>query len=374
MWRHKSTTGIRWLGWILGIALLVGLAGIPVSQAQGAVNVSQSAVDSRAAVVAVTPAGTVHVVWEEPEGLYHRWMRNNVWSSVQQISLEGARPTLLVDRTQDDVVYLAWDEPFGEARDVFVRRWDGQQWSLPRNVSQSDGYSTQPSLAQYADGTLVLVWTDTTPGTPTLFRATSDDGLVWKNVSPVLDFAGTNPQVQVVNGVEHLIWTYRAGFRQPRRLLWSYQDGNTWRLPEVLSAPTRSVEGATTLVVGDTLWLAWSEVGDVKVKAWRAAMGWSDTVTLALAATGIPTWVPFNDALHLLWPDDTAIMRARWRQGLWSDVMSWQDVGQPVDDVAAASRDGKAYIVWSQQADTSWDVWLTSWTATRSWVPFVRRP
>ena len=372
MERRQAIIGKRWLMLVLVVGLLASFVVAPVYHAQGPVNVSQSEQDSRAAAVAITPAGTVHVVWEEPDGLYHRWMRGSTWSAPQRISLDGAHPVLLVDQTQSDVVYLAWDEPFGETRDVFVRRWEGNGWSLPRNISQSDGYSTQPSLAQYPDGRFVLVWTDTTPGSPTLYRAESTDGVVWTNIAPIVDFVGTNPQVQVVDGTEHLVWMYRAGFRQPRRLLWSYRNGDTWSLPEVLSVPTRSVEGASTMVLGSDLWLTWSELGDVKVRVWQLNQGWGDTFTLALGATGTPVWAPFNSAVHLLWPDETVIARAWWRNGQWSAPQTWWAPDRPVDDIAVASTGQRAVIVWSQRGDTAWDVLLDVWTATRLWVPFLQ--
>ncbi len=363
-WMYGGVSVLLLMGMVLGvIAIPAGADGAPV-------NVSRSAADSRAAAVAVTPAGTVHVVWEEPDGLYHARLANGTWSNPVRISVDGRHPALWVDRRQPDVVYLAWDEPFGNARDVFVRRWQNGAWSLPRNVSQTDGYAAQPAFAQRPDGTLILVWSDTTPGTATLYRAVSTDGDVWTSVTPLNALVGTSPRVVLAGGNEHLIWLYRPSFREPRRLMWSRNDGSGWTLPEILSTPTRSVEGFAVHVQPDgTLWVAWNEVGDLKTRAWQLGQGWNGTATVTLGASGAPAFAAPGSFLFLFWSDGQALHRALW-EGTWRAPQAWWTPERPVTDVTAAAWGAEAVVAWSQQG-TAWDVWVGALRASGLWTPYV---
>ncbi len=356
--------------------LLVGitvLAFVPPVLAQSPVNVSASQANSRSAAVAITAQGTIHVVWEESTGLYHRWRQGDTWSAIQQISIGGEHPVLLVDRTQPEVVYLAWDEPFGNTRQVFVRRWRNGSWELPRNVSQTDGYSAQPSLAQYPDGTLVLVWSDTTPGTPTLYRTTSTDGQTWPTATPLQGLAGTNPRVVIAGSTEFLFWLYRPSFREARRLLWSRYTNNQWSLPEVLSNPTRAVEAFDARAgAGDTIWVAWNELGDVVVRRWMTN-AWADRETLALEAQGrVSVVLPAESAPAVLWTTNSTIYRSLW-QKTWAAPQSWWKATTTTADVATATDGQRVVVAWSQEGQTAWDVWLGEWGSHRTWIPWVRR-
>ena len=346
-------------------------AGLGVQAASFPINVSNSAQDSRAPAVAVTREGTIHVVWEEEGGLYHRWFDGNAWSTPQRISVGGAHPVLWVDRVRDGIVYLVWDEPFGTGRDVFIRRWTGNAWSLPRNISQSAGYAGQPDIAQYADGTLVVVWSDTSPGRPTLYRAISNDGIVWTAVTPLSQMVGMNPQVEIVDGQEHLIWLYRASFRSPRQLLWSYWNGDQWEAPEVISTPDRSVDGAAALSVGKGLWVAWNEVGDISARIWRKSTGWSDPQVVSVTGSGRPGLGQLGRQTWLIWPENGTLQRSIWLDG-WTPAERYWTGGADVSGLVMANTLQYLAVAWSQQGDEAWDIWVNVEEIFWQRIPYVQ--
>lgn len=349
------------------------LAFLVPAQAGGPANLSSSTAASRSPAVAVTLDGTLHVVWEEGEGLYHAWVRGNTLSGPQRISIEGEHPALLADRFLPDTVYLAWDEPFGDTQEIFAMRWQGGQWGLPRNVSQTEGYSAQPALAQHADGTLVLVWSDTTAGVLSLYRATSADGEFWPEAAPIPGATGTQPRVATVGDREHLIWLNRPSLLEPTRLLWSRQSGTGWTLPEVLSDPTRPVQGLA--LAGDAAgraWVAWNEAGDVVLRAWDGT-AWGRAQTLALDAEGqvaVARSVS-RGPVTVFWTGSEGLYRATGPDAR-SGLVPWWAPGVPVADVSAAALGDRVGVGWSQQ-QRAWDVWVSTWAWRDTWVPLVTR-
>lgn len=355
---------------ILGIWLILGLKTL--AAAEGPVNISQRANGGRSPAIAITADGTIHMAWEEADGVYYRRFSNGTWTNVEQISVGGQHPQFLVDRVHQNTVYLVWDEPFGDGQDIFIRRWQDGAWGLPRNVSQTEGYSSQPTIAQHADGTLVLVWSDTTPGQPTLYRATSTDGDVWMNAAPLTEMVGAEPHVVILNGQEHIFWLYRPSFREPRQLLWSRFDGSRWTPPSVLSG-TFSVVSMD--VIADesfhVLWLIWNESGDVYVRSWNGTT-WSnkealshdgiDSVAFAAPRAGLPA---------ALWVE-TGKIRRGLRQGTQWNIQDWWQTTAPLKDITATTAYDRVYVAWAQ-GDTTSDVWMYRWFPRATYIPFLMK-
>ncbi len=353
---------------LIVLGILMGSADYFVGRADGPVAVSNPATEDRSPTVAVTSGHVIHLAWESPDGVYYRRFEGGVWTAPEQVSVGGEHPRFFVDQTRSDTLYLIWDEPFGDGQDVFIRRWQNGHWGLPRNVSQTDGYSTQPVLAQHADGTLVMVWTDTTPGQPTLYRATSTDGDVWLNVAPLANMVGSEPHLVIVNGIEHLFWMYRASFREPRQLLWSTFDGKSWSLPQVLSGPFSVVSAdAAANPASGHLWLLWNESGDIHVNTWNGT-AWGQGETLSnngvdSVAVARPTVGP----LALLWVESGKIRRALRQANKWN-IQDWWQTSRPITDLSVTTAGDRVYVGWVQQ-ETHRNVWLYAWYPHPTWVP-----
>lgn len=55
---------------------------------------------------------------------------------------------------------LAWSEAGSELNSIYLRDWDGEEWSAAELVYQTDNGLATPVLASMADGSLVLMWSE----------------------------------------------------------------------------------------------------------------------------------------------------------------------------------------------------------------------
>ncbi len=366
----------RWyvhLSWIMLLTWLFLSIGGPRAAADGPVAVSDTTGNNRGPAVAVTADGAIHVAWEGQDGIYYRRLVNGQWTTTEQLSVGGQHPALMVDRLHPDSLYLVWDEPFGDAQDVFIRRWQKGTWGLPRNVSQTDGYSSQPTLAQHADGSLVMVWSDTTPGQPTLYRATSTDGDVWLNAAPLTEMVGAEPHIVVLNDTEHLFWFYRPSFREPRQLFWSTHTSGSWTAPTILSGPISAVSmDAVADERFHLLWLVWNESGDVYVKSWNGS-AWSDATALSHdGVDSVAFTAPTSSAPAALWVENGKIRRALRRGSAWN-VQDWWLSSSSIADLTTTTYQDGVYVAWAQQEGATWNVWMYDWRPRGTFMPMMMK-
>ena len=80
----------------------------------------------------------------------------------------GANPSVAVDATGNPVV--AWQDGTSGNLEIYLKRWDGTQWvelggsASGGGVSNSAGFSENPSLVLDAAGNPIVAWNDGTPG------------------------------------------------------------------------------------------------------------------------------------------------------------------------------------------------------------------
>ena len=152
-----------------------------------------SANASQLASIAVTEAGTVHVVWQEntdkdsfiADDILHRSRLNGEWSAIQVVSEgcdgESSAPDIA---SYDDEVHVVWEDfsdilGSGGDLDVFYRVLSGDKWGLVSVVStESDSSSDTPVIA-VEDGKTHIVWADSSDfdlgaGVNVIYKATPD--------------------------------------------------------------------------------------------------------------------------------------------------------------------------------------------------------
>jgi hypothetical protein len=195
------------------------------------VNVSASDQDSRYPALAVSH-GTIHIAWEENERVYHAFSGADAWSSGRSVAV-GEQPTIAADAS--DRAHAVLVNLFGGNYEIYHCRWNGSSWTLPRNVSNTSGVSSAPSLAIAPDdGTPHVVWADNTPGYNVIYHAYWN-GTYWIN-EPIPHAMGGAPAVAVnSDGVVHVVWQDRDWPGAPYEIYYSRWDGSDWSLPEDLS-------------------------------------------------------------------------------------------------------------------------------------------
>lgn len=236
-------------------------------------NVSHTSGVSLAPEVAVGDDGVRHVVWTDNTPgypvVYHASSSDGlIWSTFPIPSGSGLAPVVALgsQETITRVLHVAWqdaDEVTGRY-EVFHTQWDGVDWSLPENVSDSPSRDSRlPDLTTGPDGKAHLVWEE------------------------------------VAEAAE----VYYSGGRQGA---WSLQE-------DVSESGVDSLLPSLAVDEEGNRHVAWDEVSEVLSRAWRGG-SWGDRDMVAANPAGISDpalWVGPGPVLHIAWAE--AGESGRWR-------------------------------------------------------------
>lgn len=324
--------------------------------------------NSRAPQVVVTDGGTVHVVWwEETGSLYHTFGSSGAWSSPTEI-IVGDSASLALGSAGE--VHMAYVSQSGATLDVFYMRWDGSDWTLPVNVSQTSGISSTPAIAHTSSGVLHIIWADNTSGTMALQHGQSSNGSSWSTF-PIPNGDGEAPAVAVAPGdVLNVVWQIPDAITGEHDIWHMLYDNGEWSSPaEAVSnspdedsvAPDIAVdsEGAVHVV-----WQEFIGSNSAIYHAARSGETWSSPqdVSSTLESASLPA-LHFNSigSGFVVWDEggstDNKIMgrvldvgTGRWlaREEVASDIFG-------VADPAVYLQSGTVYTTWAEE-DPDWDV------------------
>ena len=333
-----------------------GPSGSPESSTpwSEAVNLSNSAADSRAPVVALAPDGTVHVLWEEGEEIYHSYRTGDSWASPTRVAT-GERPTLVVDG--NGTPHALFANEFGGNWEIYYVRWDGSRWTLPRNISYTSGASGMPHIALAPDGVLHAVWADTTPGYSVIYHG-RQQGMFWVN-QPIPSARGSVPTLAIDRqGQLHVVWQDQDTPSSPFEIYYSRWDGEEWSLPENISATAGAHSAIADLCLDrqGTAYLVWEEEDDGgwqiyhsygQVGYWSVPANISQSANECHLASIVVT--P-QDYLHVAWEEGTTLQSRRKgaKASDWfpAETIATNPLG--LGDVAlAAASDGRVHAVWA---------------------------
>jgi len=347
---NRTLTPLRTLLlFVMGIGLALLLSG---GAEASPLTLSSAGADARHPDIVISAGNTTHVVWEQDGGIWHRMQRNGVWTQPVQIVAEGEHPALAVAPT-GDIVYLAWSQIFGGNFEIFSSRWNGSAWSAGQNVSSNDGGSATPTIAVAASGDVHLLWSDTSPGIPTIYHAVSTDGLVWPTATPLTDAHGANPTaVFADDGTLHVAWQYRASFAEKNRI-WTSSFQSSWQTPTPLTdgsthalAPRLAANPTRTLLTwqeGDQSHLAARQKG-----VWQTLRSESgQEPAVSLTDSGFAYWA---------WADGKGLQARYWYGGSWSNALRWAKNPYGSGDPALAAHGNKVYEVWTENDGQNWRV------------------
>jgi len=150
--------------------------------------ISDNAGDSRRPVITTDSNGYPIIAWaDDTSGDYEiyvkRW-NGSGWEDVGSDSSSGGgisnnegvsrSPSISIDRNDNPIV--AWHDDSSGNNEIYVLRWDGEEWvELTSNsatgggISNSSGDSLQPSIAVDQDGSPVIAWSDNSSGNFEIF-------------------------------------------------------------------------------------------------------------------------------------------------------------------------------------------------------------
>jgi len=341
------------------------------------INVSMSLADSRSPRLAVSgfalegsgPKGDeVHIVWEESNRIYHRFCHGNTWSLTRSVAT-GEQPAIVMDAA--GMAHAVFVNEFGGNYEIYHCRWNGTSWSLPRNVSNTSGISSAPSLAIAPDGTLHVVWADNTPGYNVIYHAYWN-GMYWIN-GPIAHAMGGAPAVSASTDTHvHVVWQDRDAPGAPYEIYYSRWNGTVWSLPENLSdsAADQSVISSVATDQDNEAHVVWQEKVDGRYaiyNTWGRVGFWSvpERVSDSEADAYLPSIaVGRGSTVYVGWDENTlALYRQRWiDDARWSQLTLVMSDPMGVADLQlAVDVNGQLHAVWARRvAADNWDVFYQS--------------
>ncbi len=360
--------GLNWR-WI-GAAMVLGLFGLMISRANGMVAVGGWSTpvpvasttgwgDYPAVVVA---SGKVHVAWDEQlENLSHQILYSALdaggWSSPVWVG-DGEIPALSAG--PDGAVHLVWTGEYQGNFEIFYRQWTaGNGWSATVRVSDTGGLSDNPKIAVGSDNARHVVWSDTMPGSTTIYHATSKDGQAWSLSSAIPGGEGEFPNLALGDGEVHVAWVgFVPGTNNTQLAIFYDRLGDSgWDPPTIVSTSTTSLWASTpSLAVtgGGNVHLVWAEEMDAGTQVLYAqGSGTNWTTPASLSGSGYAPALALDPqgGLHVVWADLVRILYSYRAPdtGQWTDPVDIANIPSYKDLPALALDTAQnPHVVWSQ--------------------------
>jgi len=272
--------------------------------------------------LAIAPDGTPYVVWEDPGSgdyeIYVRRWNGSVWEEVGAGSASGGGisdndgrsrfPSITI--ALDGTPYIAWhdvQDSASQIASIYARRWNGSVWEeVGPHSASGDGISNtgsayDPELAVASDGTLYLVWCDSSSGNWEIYTRRWN-GSAWEEIgassaSGVGISANSDRSVAPSlamerDGTPYVAWeNYRDGAYEIYVRRW---NGESWEEVGIGSASGGGISDngnwstSPTLAIApdDTLYAAWDdsagEENEIHARCWRGLISNSGATQIFL--------------------------------------------------------------------------------------------
>lgn len=308
---------------ILGLtAALVGARPLPVLAETDTtpwadpVAITTGLAQAARPVLAYTPDGVGHAVWESDGKLYCATQApGGQWSTARRIAY-GMSPVLVVD--EDGELHALFTNKFMGNYEIYHISLVGGAWSLPVNVSHTSGLSAYPALAAGHDHELFAAWMDNSPGYWTIYVGTWN-GEYWSS-QPVPNARGQAPALSTsTGGIVYLAWQDRVPTPDNPtgtfEIFLSEFGGADWSLPvNVSDSPNTESIGTSLATTADELaQLTWVE-GDHEVRyCYGHRLSWSLPQTVASVASvarGARIAAERGTLLHIAWDEGDSVRAA----------------------------------------------------------------
>jgi hypothetical protein len=305
---------------------------------------------------------------------------------------EGKHPSIAADaKGKLHSAYEAMDAS-GKTPDVwYVASADGgKSWSKPADISNSPGISMDPAIAAGKDGSVVVAFTDTSGGDthPDVWIVRSaDGGKSWGKPVDVSNTPGESsaPDVKVApDGTIHVIWLdTSAGADSPD--VWataSHDGGKTWdKAQDVSNTPGKSMTPSVAVGGDNSVDVVWTDTSSGAAspdvffarstdggKTWSKAVDVSNSPGIS---SECDVAVDEKGTIYVDWIDTSEgdkspdVMVASSSDGgkTWSKMVNASKTpGLSSDPAIAAAGAGKIAVVWvdTSEGAASPDVWMTT--------------
>lgn len=175
--------------------------------------------ESENPALCLDPNQHVHVVWQDKQSgnfeIYHKKStdQGNTWSAVHRLTYSG-NPSVTpdIDISSEGTVYVVWNDSSSGNGDIYFKKSTdgGSTWSALSRMTWNNGDSRNPKIKVDSGGTLHVAWQDKTPGNyEILYRRSTNGGAAWSALKrltwtsgdschPALDAGG--------DGRVHVLW------------------------------------------------------------------------------------------------------------------------------------------------------------------------
>ncbi len=217
---------------------------------KSAINISAITGNSLTPAVAVNSSDHVWVVFAQfnalQKGIYFTRStdRGVTWSTPAYVYNSFAwdcyNPDIVIDSAGN--INAVWNYSAAGVDEIYFSRStdNGANWSAPKNISGTSGWSWLPKIAVDSGGYLYTVWWDLTAGEEIYFSRSSDNGASWslpKNLSNTPVGESTHPQIAVDKSRNiYVVWDDE--FPHPDELMYftkSTDSGVNWSSPLKIS-------------------------------------------------------------------------------------------------------------------------------------------
>lgn len=298
---------------------------------------------------------------------------------------EASTPAIAADA--NGKLHVAWAEMSGKSPDVYYSSSkDGATWTTPVDISNTPGASADPDIAIGPKGQIVVVWADTTSGgdSPDIFFTVSTDGKKWSVPLDISNSPGKSSNAAVCltpAGDIHVIWVdTSADVTAPDIFHSVSKDGgqtfskaediantpNVSADPAIACGPKGEVYAAFTDIVPSgkdrDIWLTSSTDGTTWSKATDISNtpGLSSNPDIAADAKG-NVFVVWEDTTSGMDSPDIFLAVTHDGAKTWDPLADVSKTpGKSSDPAVDVDKDGNVAVVWCDTAkdETAPDVWV----------------
>ncbi len=217
--------------------------------------ISNTTGDSENPSLSIATDGSVYLAWHDGSSgndeIYVRRWNGNAWEEVGEGSASGGGisnnegdsrfPSLAI--AGDGTLYVAWEDDSTGDAEIYVRRWNSNEWeevgegsASGGGISNNEGRSWYPSLANTLDGTPYVAWEDYSEGNAEIYLLRWN-GVAWVEVG---EGSASNGGVSKTEGnswlpivviapddTPYIAWCDDSAGEQEIYVL--YWDGSAWQ-------------------------------------------------------------------------------------------------------------------------------------------------